>query len=342
MIFKEYIYLTQLSPSQTREINNFNNNTDIKYENLRNCEICSSKKISILFKNDSYGINQKTFLCNNCGFMFSNPRMTKRSSEYFYNSDLYRLIYEGGEKNFDKEVMLKNCMNEMKNYKPLPPKKPDFSNYYPNLYFDFINYQINDFETVLDIGCGKGKKLLDFNSLDKKTYGIEPSNTYQKVHKEIGLNTKSGFIKDVEGKYDLVILTHVFEHLFELKKQVDHLYNITNKYLFIEVPGHVKKLQSIQNAHNYYFSLNTLNYFFLNSKFQLVKIDYAKDNEFICALYKKTDQKLDETFDKALELRSVKKIIRKYFFRYIFIKILRIIKIEEIVRKFYFKLKKMF
>ena len=64
MIFKEYIYLYEnLSPSQINEINNFNNNTNIKYENLTNCEICSSEKISTLFNNDRYGINQKTCVC---------------------------------------------------------------------------------------------------------------------------------------------------------------------------------------------------------------------------------------------------------------------------------------
>ncbi len=340
MIFKEYIYLLNLSPSQINAINNFNNNTNIKYENLTNCEICNSKKISILFNNDRYGINQKTCVCNNCGFIFSNPRMTQESTEYFYNSDLYRLIYDGSWKNFDREQIFKNILYEMRNYKPLLPKKPDFINYYSNLYFDFINHEIKDFETVLEIGCGKGIKLIDFNSLGKKTYGIEPSKTYRKVHNELGLNTKTGFIKEVEGKYDLVILTHVFEHLSELKKQVNQLYNITNKYLFIEVPGHVKKLQSIQNAHNYYFSLNTLNYFFLNNNFKLVNIDYARDNEFIYALYKKTDQKIKIMFDKKSELKIVKKIMRKYFFKYIIIKILKVLKIEKIIREFYSNLKK--
>ena len=342
MIFKEYVRLEYLSRSQIEEINNFNNNSSIQYENLINCEICSSKKISVLFNNDRYGINQKTCVCNNCGLMFSNPRMTQKSTEYFYNSDLYRLIYDGIGKNFDKEEIFKNVLNEMRGHKPSLPKKPNYNNYYPNLYFDFINYQIKDFETVLDIGCGKGKKLVDFNSIGKKTYGIEPSNTYYKVHRELGLNTKIGFIKDVEEKYDLVILTHVFEHLTELKKNVNHLYNIINKYLFIEVPGHIKKLQSIQNAHNYYFSLNTLNYFFLNNRFKLVKIDYARDNEFIFALYEKTDQKLDIMFDKALELRIVRNITRKYIFKNIIIKILKIIKIEKNVIEFYSKLKKIF
>jgi SAM-dependent methyltransferase len=337
-MIKEYIYLRNLSSSQNEQIKNFNNNSKIHFEKLINCEICRSEKISILFNNDRYGINQKTSLCNECGFMFSNPRMTSISAEYFYNSDLYRLIYNA--KNLDEDTMFKNTLMELREYKPSIPKKPEFNHFYPNLYFDFINSEIKDFETVLDIGCGPGKKIIDFNFIGKKTYGIEPSKTYHKVHSELGLNAKVGFIKDVTENYDLVTLTHVFEHLTDLEKNINHLHNITKKYLFIEVPGHVKKLQSIQNAHNYYFSINTLNHFFLNNKFELIKIDYARDNEFIYALYKKTEEKSDIMFDKTLELRIIRNIIRKYFFKYICIKILKLFRIENNVRKFYTKLTK--
>jgi SAM-dependent methyltransferase len=335
MMIKEYVYLEDLSRSQIEGINNFNNNPNIQYENLIKCEICSFEKISILFKNDRYGINQKTCVCNNCGFIFSNPRMVQKSADFFYNSDLYRLIYGVINKNFDKEEILK----KMRERKPPVPKKPDFKNYYPNLYFDFINFEIKDFETVLDVGCGKGEKLLDFNFIGKKAYGIEPSDFCNQIHRELRLNSKIGFLKDVKQSYDLVILTHVFEHLTELKKNVDYLYNISNKYLFIEVPGHIKKLQSIQNAHNYYFSLNTLNYFFLNNKFKLVKIDYARDNEFIFALYKKIYEKSNFVFNKTLEKKIIKEILRKYFFKYIIIKMLKLVGIEKIVRNFYNKLK---
>jgi len=340
-MFHEYIYLENLTPFQKERVKNFNKDHKIQYEKISNCEICGSKKINILFNNDRYGINQKTSVCNNCGFMFSNPRMTDTSAQYFYNSDLYRFIYDGTGKGFDEETLFKNALIELRKYKPLPPQKPDFNYYYPNLYFDFINREIIDFETVLDIGCGKGKKLIDFNFLGKKTYGIEPSKTYHKVHNELGLSTEVGFIKNVKNKYDLVLLNHVFEHLTNLEKIVNHLHEITKKYLFIEVPGHIKKLQSIQNAHNYYFSLNTLNHFFLNNKFKLIKIDYARDNEFIFALYKKIEEKSNFVFNKTLEKKIIRDISRKYFFKYILIKILKIIRIEEIARNFYNKLKRL-
>lgn len=340
-MFHEYIYLENLTPFQKEKVQNFNKDHKIQYEKISNCEICGSEKINILFNNDRYGINQKTCVCDNCGFMFSNPRMTDTSAQYFYNSDLYRSLYDGTGKSFDEETLFKNTLIELRKYKPLTPQKPDFNYYYSNLYFDFINWEIIDFETVLDIGCGKGKKLIDFNFLGKKTYGIEPSKTYHKVHNELGLSAEVGFIKNVKNKYDLVLLTHVLEHLTNLEKIINHLNEITKKYVFIEVPGHVKKLQSIQNAHNYYFSLNTLNHFFLNNNFKLIKINYARDNEFIFALYKKIEKKSNFVFNKTLEKKIIRGISRKYFFKYILIKILKIIRIEEIARNLYNKLKRL-
>ena len=83
-----------------------------------------------------------------------------------------------------------------------------------------------------------------------------------------------------------------------------------------------------------------MNYFFLNNNFKLVAIDYARDNEYIYALYKKTDQKIAIMFNKKSELKMVKNIMRKYTFNYIIIKILKVIKIEKIIREFYSNLKK--
>jgi SAM-dependent methyltransferase len=335
-MIKEYIYIENLTSFQKKEIDNFSKDPKIQYDKILNCELCQSNKIKILFKNDRHLINHKTCVCDDCGFIFSNPRMKDGSAQYFYNSDLYRLLYNVG---VDKKTLFKNTIKELKNHKTIIGKKPNFKHYYPNLYFDFINNEITNYRSVLDIGCGKGKKIIDFNFIGKKAYGIEPSKTYYKVHNKLGLNIKEGFIKDIKKKYDLVLLTHVLEHLTDLKKNINHLANITKKYLFIEVPGHVKKLQSIQNAHNYYFSLNTLNFFILNNKFKLIKIDYAKDNEFILALYEKNNKKLNFTYNRSQEKKIIRIIYLKYALKYIVIKVLRLLNIEKTARNFINKLK---
>jgi hypothetical protein len=334
----EYIYKLHLTSLQKKLINDFHKNSKIKYKKIVNCEICKSTNIKLLFKNDRYGINQKTSFCDECGFMFSNPRMTDQSAQFFYNSDFYRILYGTG---ISEETLYNKTLLELKNYKPSLPKKPNFNYYYDKLYFDFINNEITDFESVMDIGSGRGKKIIDFNYIGKKIQGIEPSKTYHRVHAEFGLNSKIGYLKDIKEKYDLVLLSHVFEHLNELTEVVEILSNITKKYLFIEVPGHVKKIQSIQIAHNYYFSLNTLNYFILNNKFKLIKINYDKQNEFIFALYEKIEEKSEYKFNKKLERKNIQILYWKYITKYILIKITRLIGLERITRIFYRKLKKL-
>ena len=201
-MFKEYLHLASLTPFQKDQVKKFNNDSNIEYKQINNCEICQSSKLSTLFNNDRYGINQKTCICDECNFIFSNPRMKDRSIEYFYNSDLYRLMYSG-KGILSEEKLFLETLSQQKKYKPSVPNKPNFNFHYDNLYFDFINSEIKEFDSVIDIGCGAGRKLIDFNFIGKKTHGIEPSKTYHKVHVELGLDCKIGFINDISEKYEI-------------------------------------------------------------------------------------------------------------------------------------------
>ena len=76
----------------------------------------------------------------------------------------------------------------------------------------------------------------------------------------------------------------------------------TNKYLFIEVPGNYKQLQSIQNAHTMYFSTNTLLDLVISEGFKLEHLEISRDNGFILSLFSISDLKGKFYFNKKLEL----------------------------------------
>ena len=340
-MFNEYIHYSDLSSSQIKAVEKFVNDRSYIYEKI-DCPLCGEKEHKILFKNDRYKINQNTVMCNKCGLMYSNPRLNSESSKKFYNSDTYRLIYSNVTDEKNSNFFTDTC-KEIKNHKFISPKKPNFKNYYKNLYFDFINYEINDFKSVCDLGCGKGFKLIDFSKLGKETFGVEPSNILNECHKKFNINSICGFIDDVKNKYDLVIISHVLEHLNNIPETISKIKDITNKYLYIEVPGHFTRIQSIQNAHNYYFSFNTLNYFIENNDFKLLKMNYARDSEFIMAIYKKTKIKTNFNYKFKNEKKLVNKLIYKYKLKYIIIKILRIFKLEKLAKKIiFFSRKKLF
>ena len=67
-----------LSESQKNEVNKFNTDNKISYLEL-NCISCDTSNYKDLYNNDRYGIYQKTVMCNNCGLVYSNPRMNEKS-----------------------------------------------------------------------------------------------------------------------------------------------------------------------------------------------------------------------------------------------------------------------
>ena len=311
---------------QKKIINDFNNDKSISYQIIK-CEICNSEDYKHLFNNDCWGFKQKLVYCKKCGFCFLNPRMDKESSSLFYNSDSYRSVYFNHDIK-DTEDLYQKLFNQVKKHIPAEKKIPNYNKYYNSLYFDFINYNIKDYENVLDIGCGNGTKLIDFKNIGKKVTGVDLSSICHRIHTEFGINSIEGSIDDLENKkYDLVILSHVLEHLTSLEKITKKLSNLTNKYLYIEVPTHLKRLQVIQNAHNYYFTENTLNFFILNSNFELIDLKYVKSGksgEYILALYKKqkTKNKKKFEFNFNSEIKKINYLYLKFLFKQLIKKII--------------------
>ena len=132
----------QLSDKQELEVKKFNKDKKIRLEIL-NCVNCKSLDYKKLYTNDRYGINQQTVLCNTCGLVYSNPRMTRESLEYFYSSRLYREVYESSsdfEHNFSKKFK--------KVEKNIRINKPNFNKCYPQLFLDFISSLNIDYKTV--------------------------------------------------------------------------------------------------------------------------------------------------------------------------------------------------
>ena len=298
-----YYPVIKLSQRQIEYVNKFNNNPKIKFEKI-SCVNCSSANQKILFTNDRYGFNQKTVICKKCGLIFSNPRMTQNSADFFYKSDLYRNVYQEREM---IEIISSAYEEFEKN-----PKRP---------FFDIINSLNLKYQSVCEIGSAGGLNLKLFQLAGKDVLGYEPSEFLSNFSKTKGINFINGFIDDVKGEYDLVIIIHVLEHLLNpidaLKKLRKHI----KRYLFIEVPGCITKFSSIQNAHNFYFSLNALSHIVTKCGFKRIYIDYKSGhvNDMVYALFEKTDKIETYQYNYAYEVKKYTRIYYKYCIK-IFIK----------------------
>ena len=170
MLKKYPIIINQIE--EDHEINSFvrneNNFTDLK------CVCCGSNNFKTVFINDNSGISQNTVLCKNCGFLYLNPRLNKKSLDFFYSSGLQRRLYLNKAHDSSKWKLAES-------FKRKKSIKEKFEQ------LDFINYieesGIN-YKTVFEIGAASGYILSVFKSLNKKVLGNELNPHLHKIAKK--------------------------------------------------------------------------------------------------------------------------------------------------------------
>ena len=137
---------------------------------------------------------------------------------------------------------------------------------------------------VAEVGVGAGGIMQYFKENGNKIVGVDFGGEYIKLGKSKGLNLMKGDIDELiknKIKVDVLIYSHVFEHILDLAKELDKIKKVLKKdgLLYIEVPGvrnldkgcDMDFLKTIQNAHVYYFTLSTLTSFLSSKGFGLLK-----------------------------------------------------------------------
>ena len=109
------------------------------------------------------------------------------------------------------------------------------------------------------------------------------------------------------------------------KEVIRRLRKNVKKYLFVEVPASVDKFQSFQYSHTYYFSLNTLSQIITKCGFKKIYIEHKsrRVNDYVYALFEKTDEKEIYQYNYTKEVRKYKKIYYKYWAKSFIKRILR-------------------
>ncbi len=298
--------IINVSTSQKKNIELYKNairDNIYKLEEV-NCNLCGSEESKILFRNDRYGIDQCTVVCMKCGLIYSSPRLIAESVEKFYRSDEYRNIYEGES---IEEIFLNKYKNAV-NYKYIPL---DLQKYYKFMFIDFLNESGIVFESVCEIGAAGGTNLIPFKRMGKEVTGIDYSRKLVKLGREKGIKMIQGSIGEIDKTYDLALLIHVVEHFLDPIMQIKKLSKYVNRYLFIEIPGIMNQLPPLQNAHFYYFSINTLFKCVSKAGFKLVEYRTVNSNDYVFALFEKDNCSIYQ-YDYAYELKRSLFIVNKF------------------------------
>ena len=190
---------------------------------------CGSEQPIHLANIDRFGLPIDSYLCGNCGLIYSNPVLSSNSLKPFYE-DYYHLMHFGS---------------------PPSPEKTLYAKGQGKKIYKHLNKYINGNKiNVLEIGSGSGSVIKEFSKeaikdgFTVKGIGLEYSKEYAECFnpEELNLKIQSGDLYSLDpttGPYDVIIMSHVFEHFLDPQIELTALKKFLDKgtLIYIEVPG---------------------------------------------------------------------------------------------------------
>lgn len=216
----------------------------------RNCPICFAPFTKKIFEQTfSFGeiedFDQKIEACENCNFVGVSEYLSQDElKEYYKINSTYEYIESLSD--FKAEQLRSDQQ------------------------FDYITNIIPNISSVYDVGAATGYFLSLFKGYD--TGGTEPSPKQRTLAKTFfDLELDSHFVGSdtiLQKKYDLITLSHVLEHIFDINSMLKFLKNSLNSngYIFIEVPV----IDYFGDEDLFQFSFEHVNYFSSQSLLNLM------------------------------------------------------------------------
>jgi SAM-dependent methyltransferase len=250
------------------------------------CDLCGEASYRIFSKRGRHGAPISTVICNGCGLVYTNPRMTDEENAKWYQSG-----YWGDYKK-------QQAPDEAFFQRRLPKIREIFGQVKP-----FLKPGV----TVLEIGSGVGALL----SLIAEEAGVEPHSGHAKFARESkGLDVRNGLLDDIapnleKGSFDLVVMNHVLEHttsptdtLLTIKSLLKSGGTFVVEVPNVEAPGS-RISHFFHAAHHYAFSPATFERLARKTGFAVIEIA-ALDGDLrgtrLNAILKKpADDKSDST-----------------------------------------------
>ena len=187
-------------------------------------------------------------ICKKCGLIYQSDTVSPKQMKNYYDNSI---------------VAFDNF------YKPTRDKVKSV-----NRHINIIKDEIKQFpRSVLEISCLNSYVLKQFKKKGSKNVeGLEPSKIVaQGLRKKEKLTIHNTTIEkfNFKKKYDLIILTHVLEHLFNPLLALKKCFNsqINNQHILLEVP----LFDHMENYPNGSFMLEHLSYFSENNFLSLVE-----------------------------------------------------------------------
>jgi 2-polyprenyl-3-methyl-5-hydroxy-6-metoxy-1,4-benzoquinol methylase len=237
-------------------------------ETLKICPICSKSNFLSFKTIDDYFLTGEKFQltqCDDCGFIFTNPRPKPDKIQGYYQSNEYFSHSK------EKRNITSFLYNLVKSYS-LKSKYRIIAKYSKK-------------GKILDIGCATGEFLDYFNKNGWKTKGIEPAPEPRKFAKEkygLDVSDENVLSEMKQETFDVITLWHVLEHVSNLNKRVDQIQSLikANGIVVIALPNYQSwdakfydKYWAAYDVprHLYHFSRKTIEILLSNHRLKIIE-----------------------------------------------------------------------
>lgn len=280
---KSYLKLNNAQKSTRREVlNKIENGTYQLTE--RECQLCGGDEFIVIAERDRYSLPVQTVLCKSCSLLMTNPVMREADYADFYQSH-YTSLYDGFQYSTDEFFENQNAAGK-------------------RLHEAIKQHVKLDGKIIAEVGCAAGGILHYFKDYCKDVVGCDFGTEFMKSGQAKGLKLKVGGLECLQEEFpDVIIYSHVLEHIFDINKELDDIYRLLPKkgLLIIDVPGiyNIDKaygadfLRYLQNAHLYHFNAHTLSQIMAAHGFRAVLVD-----ERCIGVFEKVEQKVKAKISK--------------------------------------------
>jgi len=263
----------------------------------RPCPICYNSEINfikefnfLLYENHPISKGYKLVQCCSCSFIYADVFVTQKDLDLYYsNISKYedkQLSTGGGYEYYDKK-RLEGVANYLDNFFPDKNIK------------------------IADIGCAIGGLLEQLKEKGfKNLLGIDPSMSCVEItknEKRIDCIHSSLFeLDEAFGKFDLLVISHVWEHILDLENAIKSLQKILapNGAIYIECPNAMNYKNTIHAPYqefntehiNHFYERGFVNYFgirnyeCLDLGTKVFKMTSGDDYHAVFGIFKKNEE----------------------------------------------------
>jgi 2-polyprenyl-3-methyl-5-hydroxy-6-metoxy-1,4-benzoquinol methylase len=242
--------------------------------------ICGSTEAEKIAGTDRFGLDFSSYLCRECGVMFTSPYISEESISLYYQEYYHPLTFGTHT-----------------------PKAFLFARGQGVKIFHFVKTHLHtNTVRVFEMGAGSGSNLLEFAKESRRhgfvadLSGIEFNAQYVAKGREMGVHLRAAPLEELlrgePGTFDLIILSHVLEHFPDIKHTLNLLKKLAHPetLFYIEVPGvldlktryeyNCDFLHYLTHAHTFNFSLHSL-----ASTLQMYSLELVSGNEKIESIF---------------------------------------------------------